>query len=65
MSVKITNREMLTGACADCGTMVLARRQRCQICGCDEADVSYAYEPRVSPVTGMARNPFRHHTDDN
>jgi hypothetical protein len=64
MSVKIRNREMQTWACADCGTMVLATLQRCHMCGCEEADFSYAHDSRVSPVTGMARNPFRHHTDD-
>ena len=64
MSVKTVNRELQTWACAECGTMVLATRQRCHICGGEHQDFSYALNPRVSPVTGMARNPFRHHTDD-
>jgi len=62
---RIVNREMETWVCNDCAHLVPKTRKYCHQCGSDEPSYDYLIERRVSDITGMARNPYKHHTDDN
>jgi|688.fasta_scaffold623936_2 hypothetical protein len=61
---RVVNREMETWVCNDCGHIVLKTRKHCHQCGGDEPNYDYLIESKTSSITGMARNPYRHHTDD-
>lgn len=62
---RVVNREIETWVCNDCAHLVPKTRKYCHQCGSDQPNYDYLLEPRISSVTGMARNPYKHHTDDN